>query len=154
MRYKTHSGEKQGQSRRGCFSPDQRVLLKKKSVLVVDDDPMMVCLVCSMLARIGIVPDRATGGLEALKLLEKVEYDLVVTDLRMPQLNGYELARLVKEECNATVVIIMTGLSSEETDSLRQQPGPVDEWIFKPFEFRKFKELIRGLERKMKRAES
>ncbi len=119
--------------------PDGRKGLK---VMIVDDDPMILRLVDAMLKRIGITADMAGGGFEALRLLDKIEYDLVVTDLKMPHLNGFDLADAIKKKCDKTVVIIMTGLSPAETEHLRQQPGPVDGWIFKPFHFDQFKKLI------------
>lgn len=112
--------------------------------LVVDDEMTMVTLVGLMLETFGFQVDVAHGSREALRLLHKHgSYDLVVTDLYMPDMNGYALAGRVKRRSPATTVIIMTGCRAS-SESYRNSPTcPVDSWIFKPFGFEELETLLR-----------
>ena len=114
----------------------------KSRAIVVDDEPIMVRVIHSMLTRIGFTVDKAGDGLEAKALLERASYELVVTDFRMPRLNGYELAKLIKEQYNGTVVVMITGSSLKEVTKSGVYPGPLDAWLFKPFDHLEFIDLV------------
>ncbi len=120
---------------------DGSCLLQSRA-LVVDDDKVMVQLVCSMLRRIGFDVDTTDNGHDAKAMIELRRYDLVVTDLIMPNVNGYELANLIKQMYSETMVVMITGLSRKEARSKGMYPGPMDGWLFKPFSYWELKDLI------------
>jgi DNA-binding response OmpR family regulator len=133
MRYKTHSGEKQGQSRRGCFSPDQGVLLQKKSVLVVDDEPVILGSLDRELTSAGLRVTTAAGGEEAVTLFATESFDLVTTDLFMPKVNGLKVLEAAKGKSPETMVIVLTGQVALEPviDALRLG---ADDFLHKPYD--------------------
>jgi two-component system invasion response regulator UvrY len=79
-------------------------------VLVVDDQRVFSHLVAAWLRKLSDVVrvELATSADEALALMESIRPDLVITDLRMPGMDGFELTRKVKEKAPAPVVIVMT----------------------------------------------
>ncbi|GIX07965.1 MAG: acetoacetate metabolism regulatory protein AtoC [Candidatus Poribacteria bacterium] len=77
-------------------------------VLLVDDDPLVRESLAETLRRRGFQVTEADNGQEALSLLQKEAFGAVVTDVRMPKLNGIELLRRIKSEYPLTEVIVMT----------------------------------------------
>ena len=87
--------------------------MNNKNLLIVDDDPLN----CSTLADIflfnGYHVDTAHSGASALKLIKKNGYSCVLSDIRMPRMNGVELLRRVKATHPKLVFILMTAYSDE-----------------------------------------
>jgi two-component system capsular synthesis sensor histidine kinase RcsC len=103
----------------------------KVRILVVDDSNVVLSMVCRMLEALGCEATGAQDGLEALCRFESEAFDLVLTDLQMPYMNGWMLARRIKSLAPATPVIAMTGLSREE---VMERPGKnaLDRVLYKP----------------------
>jgi CheY-like chemotaxis protein len=75
-------------------------------VLVCDDDPALLDLMARRLERLGLITDRASGGAEATTRLSQNAYDLLVTDIYMPEVTGLDLLRQFKaRDANAQVVV-------------------------------------------------
>ncbi len=106
--------------------------LAQPRILVVDDDHLSVQVVTRMMGVLGSKVDAANGGLAVLNCLSRERYDVVITDLEMPGLSGYELACWLKEKSGDTKVIIMTGRNRFEVANFMKS-GMVDCWLFKPF---------------------
>jgi pilus assembly protein CpaE len=106
-----------------------------EKILLVDDDGVILKLVGAFLERIGFQVGRASNGLEALRLVREHLPDLVITDVRMPELNGIELtARLRGHHRTARVPIIMLSSMAEAKDALVGYSAGADEYLPKPFE--------------------
>ena len=75
-------------------------------VLIVDDDEVGRRALCSCLEASGYEPTEASDGMEALARLRTAAYALVITDYRMPGLNGLELLRIVTKTWNVPVLLI------------------------------------------------
>jgi CheY-like chemotaxis protein len=82
-------------------------------VLVVDDDPVVGRSFTRVLAPKGYAVIRAANGAEALEKINREEYDLVYTDIKMPGMNGLEVARAIKETRPWLPVVIVTGYGSD-----------------------------------------
>jgi DNA-binding response OmpR family regulator len=93
------------------------------TILIVDDDPDIHNLLAAALKDENYRIEDRYDGLEALSLLEAQPYDLVITDVRMPGLNGLELLRRIHEVQPGTRVLVMTAESTPATviSSLRDQ---------------------------------
>ncbi|HJU84163.1 MAG TPA: response regulator [Holophagaceae bacterium] len=92
-----------------------------KTVLVVEDDPLTMRFYRAGLRSMqGIRLLEVTQGMEALEVLEKEKVDLVLTDLDMPILDGFQLAAQIIRFHPAVAVLVITGLPEEELDKRRQ----------------------------------
>jgi two-component system, NtrC family, response regulator PilR len=101
-------------------------------LLVVDDERSMRELLTVMLRRDGYDVTLAEGGPAALDVLAQAAFDLVVTDLRMPRVDGLGVLRAVKERAPRTIVIVITAFASTETAVEAMKLGAYD-YITKPF---------------------
>jgi two-component system response regulator PilR (NtrC family) len=95
-------------------------------LLVVDDDLSMREFLELMLAREGYEVHLASGGREALDLAEKIEFDLVITDIRMRQVDGIEVLKGVKAAHPDTVVILISAFATVETAVVAMKEGAYD----------------------------
>ncbi len=77
-------------------------------ILVVDDDDGALRMIQIRLERAGLACDTATCGAEALARLRQLHYRVVITDYNMPEMNGIELARNIKEIAPLTQIIMLT----------------------------------------------
>ena len=82
---------------------------KKGQLLVVDDDKDIQTLLSRTLSFMGYAVTLAGNGLEAMSLLLTGSYDWVIAGFHMPLMNGWELARIVKEHSPKTLVIVVRG---------------------------------------------
>ncbi|MEW5729114.1 MAG: response regulator [Pseudomonadota bacterium] len=101
----------------GDGDDDNDVLIDGRRVLLVDDEALSVMMVAEFLERNGYVVDTAYDGLEALAKLEAEVYDVVVTDIRMPRMDGNQLIRRLEELQPGTPVIVVTGHLKEGSEA-------------------------------------
>ncbi len=102
-------------------------------ILVVDDEQKMRHLLSIMLSRKGYQVDEAEDGLVALNKLIEGSYDLIITDIRMPRMDGHQLLKKIKENNIQCPVVFITAFASVESAVEAMQEGVVD-YISKPFE--------------------
>ena len=107
--------------------------MKEKKILIVDDDEQILGLLSEILEEEGFITDLASDGEEALKKLKDGRYHLVISDIRMPGIDGFEVLQKVKEKYNKTKVILMTGYTEEYDISDALILG-ADDYITKPFD--------------------
>jgi CheY-like chemotaxis protein len=115
--------------------------MSRHTILIVDDEASVRQMLVAMLDAPNQRIDTASDGQEALALVEAAPYDLVVTDLRMPGMDGLELLRRIRQTSPATKGIVMTGEStpSDVIQSLRDQAFT---YITKPFSQASVSDLI------------
>lgn len=102
--------------------------------LIVDDDSTILEIVAYMLTSIGVRKvASAQNRPELLKQLSSSTFDLLLTDLVMPDMNGYRLTQAVKKKMPDTKTIIMTGRHKDECLEMMATQW-VDGWLFKPFD--------------------
>lgn len=103
-------------------------------ILVVDDEPTIVRLMEFILARQGHEMLVAVNGEEALEKIRAHAPDLVLLDIMMPRIDGYEVARLLRADpATADLPIIMLSAKAQEEDIRKGVDIGVDEYITKPF---------------------
>jgi two-component system response regulator PilR (NtrC family) len=123
-------------------------------VLVVDDEKSMRELLVITLERAGYDVVAADGGESALDVLRREAFDAVITDLRMPRIDGLQVLRAAKEAAPETTVIVLTAVASTETAVEAMKLGAYD-YITKPFKLDEVELIMRnGLERKRLRDEN
>lgn len=102
------------------------------TILVVDDESMMRKLLAKILSREGYNVITAESGAEALDTLNDQKVHIVISDMKMPEMNGFELLRSIKKQHPDTGVIIMTNYGDTYTVKDALLLG-ADEYITKPF---------------------
>ena len=83
-------------------------------ILLVDDDPNLLLSLKKLLSLKGYESDTALGGEDAICQLNKKEYDLVLLDLHMPDVNGYDVMQHIKSDINKPAIVIISGETSFE----------------------------------------
>ena len=112
---------------------EAELMTRGMRVLIVDDEGDVCRGIAEFLAEQGYVTEPAVGGGEALARLEKARYDLVVSDIRMPDLDGVQLLGKIKGMEADTEFILMTAYGSKETAIEALRLGAYD-YIEKPFD--------------------
>lgn len=116
-------------------------------VLVVDDEGANRYSVSKTLQRVGYVVSEAANGEEALEIMQKQTFDVVLTDIRMPGLDGVELLRRIKDEAPDVIVILMTAYASLGTAVEALRLGAHD-YLIKPSSSQDIRQSVaRGVER-------
>ena len=123
--------------------------MNKNRILVVDDEEKIVNLVRNYLEKEGFEVFTADSGNEALKLFESEKPDLVVLDLMMPDMNGYDVCRRICS-VSKTPVIMLTA-KTDEVDKLLGLELGADDYITKPFSLRELAARIRVVLRRLDR---
>jgi len=127
---------------------------RRHKVLVVEDDPEMLALVCEHLEGEGYAVLGADRGAEAIAQLRSGEFDVVLTDLRMPDADGMDVLRASRESQRAAPVILFTAFGSIETAIQAIRQGAYD-YVTKPFPLEEISLLVsRALEDRRLRAEN
>ncbi len=119
-----------------------------KLVLVVDDEPRMINFIRMNLELEGYRVISATDGLDAVRKTREMLPDIVLLDIMMPEMDGYETLQAIREE--STVPVIMLTAKSEESDKVKGLDLGADDYIVKPFSPR---ELISRVKAVIRRAE-
>jgi len=107
--------------------------MPKQTILVVDDEAKMRRLLEIMLTQMDYAVLQAGNGLEALAVLEQQAVDLIITDLKMPKLDGIGLLKQLRELANNIPVIVVTAYGTVETAVDAMKYGASD-YIVRPFE--------------------
>ena len=89
--------------------------VKAKKILVVDDDPIVIRLVKEILKTQGFIVETAKDGLDAMVMVKQDKPDLIVLDIMMPELNGYDVLRTLKfnDDYKDIPVILLTAREQE-----------------------------------------
>lgn len=115
----------------------------KREILIVDDEPVVRRAIEKALRSKGITPRSASSGTEALSLLAGTRFDLVLLDIRMPDMDGMELLQIIRSRYPTTEVIMITGYPTIETAVDCIKLGATD-YLVKPF---RLNELEAALEK-------
>lgn len=113
----------------------------QRRILVVDDEPLVCDAVKMMLAFDGHVVETASNGKEALAVLERSQFDLVITDFQMPTMKGDELAAAIKARNPKQPIVMITAYAEMLHASGNPLTG-VDYVISKPFLLENLREAI------------
>ncbi|WP_321531166.1 sigma-54 dependent transcriptional regulator [uncultured Desulfuromonas sp.] len=121
---------------------------KRCSILLIDDDEQSCATLGLLLKKSGYTVETAHSGEEGLALLPKHPFEIVITDLRLPGMDGLEILKRVKEHNTETNVILVTGNSSAESAVTAMKYGAFD-YITKPLNFDKLKVILDKAQEKL-----
>ena len=112
-------------------------------ILVVDDEEIVLSFVRDALEDIGYQIELANDGMSALRRIEKEYFDFILTDIRMPECDGLELARRARELIPSVGIIFMTGYANLNTAKDAIKEGAYD-YIMKPFELNEIRLAVKN----------
>jgi len=124
----------------------------QKSVLIVDDDQVIREQLGEKLRRNYFEIYLASNGEEALELFEKSHIDIILLDIKLPDMDGLEVLRQVKENNPNCQVVVMTGYGSQDLAIQSLRSGAID-YIEKPLDMEQFKASIGRAEEKISQQE-
>ncbi len=116
-----------------------------RKVMVVDDDPTFREMLADALRFDEYIPCAVSSGEEALRELERGQVDAVITDIKMPGMDGITLLKQIKEHNTDMPVILITAYLSEEDIKNQEVQDLADGFIRKPFRVEKIVELLNAL---------
>jgi two-component system response regulator VicR len=116
-------------------------------ILLVDDEPLIIDSLSYSLEREGFEVSSAMDGMQALELVAEFKPDLIVLDLLLPDISGFEVCRRLRESYT-TPVIMLTALG-EEIDRVQGLEVGADDYLAKPFSFRELLARIRATLRRV-----
>lgn len=118
----------------------------KKKILVIDDDQKLNRLLSDYLSKFGLTVTTCTHPLEGLKILKKEMPDLVILDIMLPDLDGFEVCKKIRQDYS--VPIIMLTARGEVTDRIVGLELGADDYLPKPFEPRELVARIQSILRR------
>lgn len=105
-------------------------------VLVVDDDKVICQILVACLEDRGYVANSVNSGEEALASVGEGDYQVVITDLKMAEIDGHEVTRRIKKHAPGVKVVMMTGCTQQKEREAAYKNG-VDAYFHKPFDMEK-----------------
>ena len=118
-----------------------------KKILIIDDSATMRSLIASTIEEMrGFEPVVASNGFEALKALPAQHLDMIITDLNMPDINGFEIIKFVKEHPTyKSIPLVIDTTQVGEEDRKKGLALGASEYITKPFEPDDLKKVVRRI---------
>ena len=110
-------------------------------ILIVEDNEINASILTSFLKKWGIRIKEAGNGIQALELIKYHKFDLILMDLEMPEMNGYEAIKKIRETDKTTPVLAFTATLLENMDSLISEPG-FNDYVLKPYRPAELKKKI------------
>ena len=119
---------------------------EKARILVVEDEPLVRELICTQLTRDGSAPRGASTGEEALALIDRERFDLILLDIRLPGMSGIEACRQIRARSDVPVVFVTAAASLQER--LEGFDAGADDYVIKPVEILELNRRIRAILRR------
>lgn len=117
-------------------------ILKDKKILVVDDNIMNRMVANIILQEFNVIVSEASNGQEAVNFLKENECDIILMDLQMPVLDGYEASKIIRQELKLETPIIALTASDIEEDKEKCFEVEMNDYLYKPFEKEQFLQII------------
>jgi len=114
---------------------------EKLRIMVLDDEPIVCKRLKPALEKLGYEVDAFTQNPEAMHQIQRISYDIVITDLKMKEIDGMQVLSEAKKRHPGTEVIVITGFATMETAKQSLQKGVFD-FIAKPFKMSEIQEVV------------
>jgi DNA-binding response OmpR family regulator len=105
-----------------------------EKILIVEDEPALQETLAYTLSRQGYIIESAYDGQEALKISRRIIPDLIILDLMLPVIDGFEVCRILRQETNVPILILTA--RDEEFDRVIGLEMGADDYLTKPFSMR------------------
>ncbi len=116
-------------------------------ILVVEDEKHLNRIICEAITDEGYSVDGCYNGLDALDYISGTDYDVIILDVMMPKLDGFELVRRLRAAGNTTPVLFLTARDSV-ADRVHGLESGGDYYLTKPFDFQELMAVVRVMTRK------
>jgi two-component system response regulator AtoC len=113
-----------------------------KKILVAEDEDLIRWSICEFLMSYGYAVDMVVNGREVIERLDKFRYDLLITDLKMPEMNGIDLLHRIREKGISMPVIMISAYFNEFAEEETISKG-VFRCVTKPFEMEDILSVVR-----------
>lgn len=120
----------------------------EKKVLIIEDDPDIADLIQIHLKDLGFLPDHAGDGMEGVSKALTNDYELVILDLMLPRLDGFEVCKQIREEKKSLPILMLTS-KSEEFDKVLGLELGADDYLTKPFSIRELMARVKSIIRRV-----
>jgi signal transduction histidine kinase/ActR/RegA family two-component response regulator len=121
--------------------------MPKEKVLIVDDEPDVLDLCKRILESQGYDVSSASNGYDAIDIARDEDFDLLLTDIKMPGMTGLDIAQVLKESDPGIICVTMTGYATMDS-AIKALSLGIDEFILKPFTP---KDLVRGINKALEK---
>jgi CheY-like chemotaxis protein len=110
--------------------------LQGKKILVVDDTEINLVLIEAMFDKWNVTIDKARDGIQGLNLVKMGKYNVILSDVNMPKMNGIEMTKKIRglsdpDKASTPVIILTANILQDEVE--RFQPAGVTDYLMKPF---------------------
>ncbi len=119
-----------------------------KKVLIIEDDPNIIDLVRIHLQDLGMVLVEAQNGATGIRKALEYHYDLIILDLMLPKVEGFEICKKIRAENSITPILMLTA-KNEELDRVLGLEIGADDYLTKPFSVRELIARIKAIFRRM-----
>ncbi len=120
---------------------------EKVKILIVDDEPIIRDALSFKLTREGYEVAAAEDGEKAIEIMENTEFDMIISDVMMPYINGFELIKILKEKGSEAPILMLTSLNSDKA-LIKAKTLGADDFMTKPFKpselSLRIKKLLKG----------
>ncbi len=113
-------------------------------ILVIEDDERVADLIRRSLEEYDYAVTLSNNGTEGLTLAQSKQFELIITDIILPDLNGLELCKIIKKDYPDQPIIMLTALGTTD-DKIEGFDAGADDYMVKPFEIRELKARVRAL---------
>jgi two-component system copper resistance phosphate regulon response regulator CusR len=118
--------------------------MEERKILIVEDEKKIANTLKKGLTEIGYYADVAFDGLIGKRLFFANQYDLIILDINLPGITGYELCRIIRDHNQQVPVIMLTAMTTTD-DKIEGFDSGTDDYMIKPFEFKELLVRIRAL---------
>jgi CheY-like chemotaxis protein len=116
--------------------------LKDKRILVVEDNALNAIVVRNTLNKFGLQSSIAQNGLEAIELMKKQEFDLILMDLQMPVMGGIMATQILRKEMKVNIPIVGLSANALNSSKIECMEAGMNDYITKPFEEERLLEVL------------
>ncbi|KMQ52369.1 DNA-binding response regulator [Chitinispirillum alkaliphilum] len=116
-----------------------------QKIMVIDDDPFILELVSVNLKLRGFTVNSFTSGLDALESYETIKPSLVILDVMMPEMDGWEICKIIKDNDESAKVLMLTAKDTDKDKMIGRSILQADAYVTKPFDLNQLIDTIKHL---------